>query len=665
MFQSLKDTVASAISSDPLYAYAFETAERTLCGRGFLFEKRDATVRANGKRVSIFTLHTKRLLERCTPDEALAMMRTVKDGVAMLTHLRHPGVLSIEGPLVEEKKKVWFVSERVTAVLTPEAVEGVPLQVRLMGLCHCAEGIRFLHEKAELLLMNFALSSIYVTESKQWKVGDLCFALPRSQVSGMVPPPVPFSSVAAPLLDYLPVEYVEFCTRRRGGATDNLFNGGTAAPLVFPDSDTYAFLVVTCEVIDERRLFNCAGNAAELPRQMSAAESRMAKYFPTGALRLPRPPIATVINTGPFATPDMKTLVGLATFDTLDSDARFRLLKGLYDGLAQNFFCESVLLTEVVPLMVRESRVDAMLRFVLPILLLCANSLSQDNFRRALRDYFVSFLTAVIRAPSLENIAIYVEQILQKREGLDKHLASVEDRATYIVPLLLKLLQSDGHERIQLGTLEWLRDVLLQTPTVKLGLPNDIAARLMNVAAAYPAAFTLAFQCLEQLLTFSTTETKMEVEASLTRSLTATAATASFSAAQMDCVLRVLRSVEEQMSREHRALKSIPLLCPLLLHSNPVVKDFAVASVVSYAQMFSSGGPSSSSPATAGAALPPASSVFALSSPYAAGSSAPVGPPVRASTTAAAGFGGAGSRGGAATGATANGKEDLFASLFA
>ncbi|KPI84487.1 hypothetical protein ABL78_6450 [Leptomonas seymouri] len=645
MLKQLKQTVVSAISSDPLYAYALDESSVTLCGRGYLFEKRDAVVSANGKRVSIFTLHTKRLLERCTPDEALAMVGAVKDSVALLTHLRHPGVLAIEGPVVEGKKKIWFVTERVTSVLDLETVKGLPLQVKLLGLCHCADGIRFLHEKAEMLLLNFALSSIYVTEGNRWKVGDLCFAVPRAQLSALAPPAIPFNSVAAPLLDYLPIEYIDFCTKRRSIA-DNLFAGAPSAPLVLPDSDTYSFLVVTCEVIDEKRLFNCGGNVQELQRQLSAAEARLAQYFPAGALRLPRPPISTVINTGPFATQDMKTLRGLASFDTLDSDARFRLLKGLYDGLLQGSFCESVLLSDVVPLMVRESRVDAMLRFVLPILLLCANTLSSENFKRALRDYFVSFLTALIRAPSLENVAVYAEQILEKHEGLEKHFSALEDRSTYLIPLLLKLLQREGNERIQRGTLVWLLGILKQTPTVKLGLPNDIATRLMSVASANTDLFALAFQCVEQILTFATTETKMGVEASLARSISNAAV--SFTSTQLDYLLRVLRGIEQMMTPEHRALISIPLLCPLLLHANSSVKQFAVASIVSYAQMSNGSSP----------APPQLGDVLLMQPAGLASSSSSVPPPVRSSAPVAYGSGGASSA------SAGRNDDDLFSTLF-
>ncbi|KAK7197248.1 hypothetical protein NESM_000670900 [Novymonas esmeraldas] len=602
MFEHLRQTVASAISSDPQYAYTVDTSTATLCGRSYLFEKCDAVVRANGRRVSIFTIHTRRLLERCTPEEALAVIKTVKESVALLTHMRHPGVLGIEGQLVEEKKKIWFVTERVSMVLSPETVQGLPLQMKLLGLCHCAEALRFLHEKAELLLFNFAISSIYVTEGKVWKVGDLCFAMPRTQVSAPSAPAFPFRSIAAPLLDYLPTEYVEYCVRQSGGASQGSASAGSA-PLVYPDSDTYGFLVVTVELLEERRLFNCGGYAQEHQRQLSAAESCVSQYFPAGALRLPRPPIATVVITGPFATPEMKTLTALVTFGTLDSDARFRLLKGLYDGLTQGAFCEAVVLSTIVPLMVAESKVDAMLRFVLPILLLCAGTVCAADFCLSLREYFVSLLTAIIRAPTLERTAVYAEQLLQKRDCLSKHFTSVEDKATLIVPLLLKLMRSDGNERLQKGSLEWLAEVLTQSPTIKLGLPADIAARLLHVASANADAFALAFQCLERLLAFATTETRMEVEASVTRNVSNTSV--SFTPMQLDHMLRLLKAVQDNMAPEHRAVKSIPLLCPLLLHTNGTVRQFAATSIVSYAQSFGSSAAAPTPLAMTGSAYPP------------------------------------------------------------
>ncbi|KAG5465315.1 hypothetical protein CUR178_00015 [Leishmania enriettii] len=583
MLKQLKQTVAAAISSSPLYAYVLDPSSTTLCGRSCLFEKCDAVLRANGKKVSIFTLHMKRLLARCTADEAMAVVKIVKDSVALLTHLRHPGILSIDGQLVEEQSKIWFATERVSMVLAPEFVQGLPLQVKLLGLCHCAEAIRFLHEKAELLLLNFALSSIYVTEENQWKIGDLCFAVSRAQLCAPPPPSFPFNSVAAPLLDYLPTEYVDFCTRQAGDAVGDLLSLG-AAPLVYPDSDTYGFLVVTVEVLEGKRLFNCGGNPKEHHRQLSSAEAHISRYFPAGALRLPRPPVATVIITGPFATTDMRTLTALVSFSVLDSDTRFRLLKALYDGLIQGIFCEAVILSDVVPLMVLESKVDAMLRFVLPILLLCAGALCADNFDRTLREYFVSLLTAIIRAQSLQQAAVYAEQVLQRREGIHKHFSSLEDRAALIVPLLLRLLQSDGNERLQKGSLEWLRDVLTQAPTIKLGLPTDIAARLLHVSFSDADSFSLAFQCLEKILTFATTDTKMEVESSLARSISNTSV--SLTSTQVDHMLRLLKSIQESMTPEHLAVRSIPLLSPLLLHTDGAVRQFAVSSIVGLAQMF-------------------------------------------------------------------------------
>ena len=294
-----------------------------------------------------------------------------------------------------------------------------------------------------------------------------------------------------------------------------------------------------------------------------------------------------------------------------------------------------------------------MLRFVLPILLLCANTISGANFNRSLRDYFVSFFTAIIRAPSLGNIAVYAEQVLQKREGLDKHFASVEDRATYLIPLILKLLQSDGNERIQKGTLEWLRDIVTQTPTVKLGLPNDIATRLMGVAAANTNSCALALQCVERILTFATTEAKMAVEVSLARSLSNTAVT--FASTQLDDLLRVLRSVEEQMSPEHHALKSIPLLCPLLLHSNNTIKQFAVASIVNYAERFGSGSLVSPQPVQSNALFSQPAAGFVPTASSA--SPSPVMSPPARSSAYSAGVG-------APPASAARNSDDLLSTLF-
>ncbi|KAG5489895.1 hypothetical protein JKF63_00012 [Porcisia hertigi] len=608
MLKQLTQTVASAFSYDALYAYVLETSSTTLCGRHNLFERCDAVVRASGKKVSIFTLRTKQLLKHCTAEEAVALIRAVKESVALLTKMRHPAILSIDGHLIEDKKKIWFATERVSMVLSPETVQGLDLQVKLLGLYHCAEAIRFLHERTELLLFNFALSSIYVTEDKQWKVGDLCFAMPRAQINAPPVPFFPFRSVAAPLLNYLPTEYVEFCTPASGGANRDRFSLG-AAPLVFPDSDTYSFLVVTVEVLEERLMSNYDSDSFQ--QRQSTIETYFSRYFPAEMLRLPRPSIATVVQTGPFSTPDMRALKALFSFDTLDSDMRFGVLKALYTGLMEGNFCEAVIMSSIVPLMVRESRTDAMLRFVLPILLVCTNAVSTGSFDRVLRPYFVSLLTAITCAPSLERVTVYAEQVLQRREGIHKHFASLEDRAKLIVPLILKLMNCDGNGRLQKGSLEWFRDVLTHHPATELGLPADIPTHLFHIVLSNVDLFALIFECLERILAFATTETKIEVEVGLVRSISNMSTL--FTPGQLNYLLRLLKDIQGTMTLEHRATKSIPLLCPLLLHTDETVKLFAVGLIVGYAQLFGrgslpppppSGSPLPSSVAATSAALP-------------------------------------------------------------
>lgn len=600
MFKQLKQSVAQAISSDPSYAYTIGDGDGTICGRSFLLQSKQAIARATGKKVTIFTAYMKRLLDICSAEEAVAVIHNLKQSVALLSQLRHPNVISVEAPVVEEKKKVWFVTERVEEVLYTDSLSKYPLQVKMLGLYQCAEAIQFIQEKAEVLVVNFALSSIYVTDSGRWKIGDLTHAVRRSQLGSSPPPRYPLSSVASPLLDYLPLEYVNYCTRGTGVACSIV--PGTAPPLVFPDSDTYSFLVVTVEVITGRRLLLSGGDVQQLMQQLPAAEDAVGQLFPSGALRLPRPPIPTVIATGPFATPDMRTLVALSKFDSMESSERFRVLKGLYDGLTHRSFCEQIIMSTVIPLMIREGKVESNLRFVLPILLLCGACLCATNFKNSLREFFVSLFTAIVRAPTLERTAVYVEQLLEKREGIDAHFSSIEDRSTFIVPLLLKVIQCNGNARLQRGSLEWFCRVLRENPTVKLNLPNNVASQLLQASVFEPETLSLVFEALELILAFGPKEARLEMEEGIVSKLLSP--TDVYSSPQIHRMMSLLGTVQRSMELEHRALKSIPLLCQLLLHSNMDVRKFAVTSITAFAQVF-----------TDATAAPPPSVFAPLTSP--------------------------------------------------
>lgn len=88
----------------------------------------------------------------------------------------------------------------------------IPMQVRLLQLRHCAAALQFIHEKADVLVVNFTPNSLCVMSDGEWKIGDLVHAAQRT--IALAQPPLPVTStwctrsLATPLFDYMAYEYI-------------------------------------------------------------------------------------------------------------------------------------------------------------------------------------------------------------------------------------------------------------------------------------------------------------------------------------------------------------------------------------------------------------------------------------------------------------------------
>lgn len=113
---------------------------------------------------------------------------------------------------------MWFVTERISSFLPLVNMVDIPMQVRLLQLRHCAAALQFIHEKADILVVNFNPNSLCVMNDGQWKICDLVHAAIRT--IALAQPPLPIvattwctRSLATPLLDYMAYEYINSLIR--------------------------------------------------------------------------------------------------------------------------------------------------------------------------------------------------------------------------------------------------------------------------------------------------------------------------------------------------------------------------------------------------------------------------------------------------------------------
>ena len=131
--------------------------------------------------VSIF-MFDKRVLDRKrTQAEKDDIVNALKAEVAALTRVRHPGILQIVEPLLEDGKTLAFVTEPVTWSLgyvlrNPALFESTfsDMECRLC-LLDLAQALGFLHTEARLIHCAICPDNIYLTPSGFWKLAGLGF----------------------------------------------------------------------------------------------------------------------------------------------------------------------------------------------------------------------------------------------------------------------------------------------------------------------------------------------------------------------------------------------------------------------------------------------------------------------------------------------------------
>jgi SCY1-like protein 2 len=151
--------------------------------------------------LSILMFDKKRLDRKRTNRDDI--INTLKAEVLALARLRHPCILQVVEPLLEDSKTLAFVTEPIIGSLTdllkqPSKLQSLftDLEIRL-GLMDIIEALNFLHSEARLLHMAICPDNIYLTPQGKWRLAGLSFAQTLSaERRAVVPATLDFLSIA-------------------------------------------------------------------------------------------------------------------------------------------------------------------------------------------------------------------------------------------------------------------------------------------------------------------------------------------------------------------------------------------------------------------------------------------------------------------------------------
>lgn len=421
-------------------------------GPGLLWKIFQATKRSTKEEAAVFVLEKKQL-DRYSKRDREHVMELLKQGVAQLTRLRHPSILTVQHPMEESRESLAFATEPAFCSLAnilgetenmpvpppPELKDYQLFDVEIKyGFLQVSEGLAFLHNDVKRLHRNLCPQAIVVNKKGAWKIAGFDFSIGANNPQDPQPsyrslnlePDLP--PLAQPNLNYLAPECV---LADSNDTASDMFSLGILVYAVYNKGST---------------LYDANSSVASLKQCIN----KHLKHLSTGRLNaLPedaKEHVRMLLSVTPDIRPDahqfskLKFLedVGVKTLQYLDSLYQWdnlqksHVYKGLPQVLAQ--MPKRVALHRVLPCLVKEYANPDMVPFVLPSVLLIAEQATKEEFCSVILPDLIPIFR--LREP------VQVLLIFMQKMELLLTKCPPDDIKNHILPMIYGSLESDAQQ---------------------------------------------------------------------------------------------------------------------------------------------------------------------------------------------------------------------------
>lgn len=477
--------LSNVLPGNPVTREFEVTAHVASAGPSLLWKVYSGYKKSTKQEAAIFVFE-KRILDKLSKSERDAILETLKRGVAQLTKLRHPQILTVQHPLEESRDSLAFATEPVLASLTnilgnhgnlPQPLP-VPLndyklhEIEIKyGLLQLGEGLAFLHGDVKLLHRNLCPDTIVVNSHGAWKIFGFDFCALNQGAEGKQPRwsyteydvSAPF--MVQPNLDYQAPE----CILASSVSTaSDIFSLGMVAyvlhsPTNAPLHECNRDLFKCKQLLENFKSSSIADRLLPIPETLRDTVKLMLNHNPEL-----RPDAHQFVKIEYFMDIGVKTLNYLDKIFQWDNLQKSQFYKGLPQLLKQ--LPHRVILHRVLPALYKELVNPPMIPFVLPSIIYAMETSSVEEFR----EYVLPNIKSVLTLDDPPQISL----VLMQHADLLLKLCTTEVIKTDIVPMLLRALESDW-EQLQELCLSALPNIvtMIEGPVIK----NAILPRMKKI----------------------------------------------------------------------------------------------------------------------------------------------------------------------------------------
>ncbi|KAH8699687.1 armadillo-type protein [Ilyonectria robusta] len=525
----LKSAVASAIAQGPPFPYNFGDIVDIDESIWTLY---NGTKREDGSNCSIFSFDI-------TANRS--QLPLAKNALKKLRTLRHPGVIKVLDA-VETETYIYIATERVIPLrwhvrrksLSPETIK--------WGVHSIARTIKFINDEASSIHGSLKVGSIYTSESGEWKLGGFDVLSSVKDDESII---YTYGSVVPDAGRYAPPELA------RGGWEVIKKNPHTAV-------DAFNLGVLVFEVFNgDYSGADRAGQTKNIPPTMHSSYKRLCNANPKA-----RTSVGNFLDQGNragsfFDSALIKLTEGIDNLDIKSAEEKEEFLTGL-DQISDDF-PEEFFKMKVMPELMKSAEFGGGGPKAVGVVLKIATKLSAEDFESKVTPFVVRLFgnpDRAIRVCLLDSLPLMIDQLSQKIVN-DKIFPQMMTGFTDVAPIVRE---------------QTLKSVLviitkLSDRTINGDLLKQLAKTANDEQAGIRTNTTICLGKIAKNLG-SSSRSKVLI-AAFTRSLRDPFLHA------RNAALLALGATSEYFSDEDCACRIIPVVSPLLIDKEKLIRDAA------------------------------------------------------------------------------------------